>query len=67
MVETAESAFTGDTSAAFLTAPGSKDALKAKLLIMEATFLDDDVSLEHAQVRVSLMPSQRVAASKCNF
>jgi ribonuclease BN (tRNA processing enzyme) len=55
-VEVAEVAFTGDTSAAYLADPGSGQALHARLLIMEATFLDDDVSLEHAQVGMLYLP-----------
>ena len=45
-------AFTGDTSSGFLTQPGSADALRARLLIMELTFLDDEVTVEHAQVPI---------------
>ena len=51
LVEMPEVAFTGDTSSGFLTQPGSADALRARLLIMELTFLDDEVTIEHAQVR----------------
>lgn len=47
---TPEVAFTGDTSGAVFSAPGFEDALAAKLLIIEATFLSEDVKLEHAQV-----------------
>ena len=50
LVEVPEVAFTGDTSSGFLSHPGSRDALRARLLIMELTFLDDDVTIEHAQV-----------------
>jgi ribonuclease Z len=49
-VEVPELAFTGDTSSEFITAAGSEDALRARLLIMELTFLDDDVTVERAQV-----------------
>jgi len=49
-VVTPEVAFTGDTSGAVFSAPGFEDALAAKLLIIEATFLSEDVKLEHAQV-----------------
>ncbi|XP_076940336.1 tRNase Z TRZ2, chloroplastic-like [Bidens hawaiensis] len=44
-----EVAFTGDTSSEFLLDPRSSDALRAKVLITEATFLDDKCSIEHAQ------------------
>ena len=48
-------AFTGDTSSGFIADdPGSADALRARLLIMELTFLDDDVTVEHAQVCTTL-------------
>ena len=47
---TPEVAFTGDTSAEVFSSPGFEDALAAKLLIMEATFLEDDVSQQHAKV-----------------
>ncbi|GFP94003.1 ribonuclease z chloroplastic [Phtheirospermum japonicum] len=44
-----EVAFTGDTTSDFLLDPRSADALRAKILITEATFLDDNVSVEHAR------------------
>ncbi|XP_076904701.1 tRNase Z TRZ2, chloroplastic-like [Bidens hawaiensis] len=44
-----EVAFTGDTSSEFLLDPRSSDALRAKVLITEATFLDDKCSIEHAR------------------
>lgn len=47
---TPEVAFTGDTSAEVFSSPGFEDALAAKLLIIEATFLDEEVSLHHAKV-----------------
>ena len=46
----AEVAFTGDTTAEFITASGAELVLSARLLIMELTFLDDNVSVEKAQV-----------------
>ena len=46
----AEVAFTGDTTADFITAPGAELVLSARLLIMELTFLDDTVTVEKAQV-----------------
>ena len=45
-----EIAFTGDTTADWISMPGNEEVLKAKLLIMELTFLDDSVSAEHARV-----------------
>ncbi|KAK9835680.1 hypothetical protein WJX74_005763 [Apatococcus lobatus] len=47
-LETCELAFTGDTGPEFITAEGSADALRARLLIMELTFLDDKVAPESA-------------------
>ncbi|XP_026438097.1 tRNase Z TRZ2, chloroplastic-like [Papaver somniferum] len=44
-----EVAFTGDTSSDFFLNPRSADALRAKVLITEATFLDEAVSVEHAR------------------
>ncbi|CAK0786895.1 hypothetical protein CVIRNUC_010109 [Coccomyxa viridis] len=48
-VVTPEVAFTGDTAAGVFSSPGFEDALAAKLLIIESTFLCNDVSLEHAE------------------
>ena len=45
-----EIAFTGDTTTDWIYMPGNEEVLKAKLLIMELTFLDDAVSAEHARV-----------------
>ncbi|XP_042019433.1 tRNase Z TRZ2, chloroplastic-like isoform X2 [Salvia splendens] len=44
-----EVAFTGDTTSDFYLDPRSADALRAKILITEATFLDESVSAEHAR------------------
>ncbi|CAH9144665.1 unnamed protein product [Cuscuta epithymum] len=44
-----EVAFTGDTTSDFYVDPKSADALRAKVLITEATFLDESVSIEHAR------------------
>ena len=49
-VVTPEVAFTGDTAAEVFNSPGFEDALAAKLLIIDATFLEDDISPEHAKV-----------------
>ena len=45
-----EVAFTGDTTIAFLDLPGADLALKAKLLIMELTYLHDIVTPDGAKV-----------------
>lgn len=45
-----EVAFTGDTTAEFITDPANAEVLKARLLIMECTFLDDHNSIEKARV-----------------
>lgn len=60
-VEVPEVAFTGDTTVEFLTLDGCADALRARLLILELTFLDDDVTLQHAQ---AIIPSAYLARSK---
>ncbi|KAL6999997.1 mitochondrial 3'-tRNA processing endonuclease Trz2 [Sarracenia purpurea var. burkii] len=44
-----EVAFTGDTMSDFMLDPRSADALRAKVLITEATFLDEGFSIEHAR------------------
>lgn len=44
-----EVAFTGDTTTDFMLNPRNADALRAKVLITEATFLDESVSIEHAR------------------
>ena len=65
-VEVPELAFTGDTSSAFITAPGNADVLRARLLIMELTFLDDDVTVEHAQVLPHpVCPGLRLSLCTC--
>ncbi|XP_058745169.1 tRNase Z TRZ2, chloroplastic-like [Vicia villosa] len=46
-----EVAFTGDTTSDFMLDPLNADALRAKVLITEATFLDDSTSVEHARQR----------------
>ena len=47
-----EVAFTGDTTADFITDPANAEVLKARLLIMECTFLDDEMSVEGARVSI---------------
>ncbi|XVF81536.1 hypothetical protein PTKIN_Ptkin15bG0162900 [Pterospermum kingtungense] len=44
-----EVAFTGDTTAEYMLDPRNADALRAKILITEATFLDDGYSIDHAR------------------
>eukprot|EP00249_Psilotum_nudum_P017511 c26362_g1_i1 orf=100-1170(+) len=48
-IMTPEVAFTGDTMSDFIVDDNNKDVLRAKVLIMEATFVDDSVSIEHAR------------------
>lgn len=43
-IETPEVAFTGDTTSDFIREPSAAAALRARLLIMEVTFVDDGVS-----------------------
>ncbi|KAK8964582.1 hypothetical protein KSP40_PGU005457 [Platanthera guangdongensis] len=44
-----EVAFTGDTRSDFICEQKNSDALRAKVLITEATFLDDEFDIEHAR------------------
>ncbi|RVX08396.1 tRNase Z TRZ2, chloroplastic [Vitis vinifera] len=44
-----EVAFTGDTRSDFMLEPRNADALRAKVLITEATFLDNGISIDHAR------------------
>ncbi|XP_065873132.1 tRNase Z TRZ2, chloroplastic [Euphorbia lathyris] len=44
-----EVAFTGDTTAEYMLDPRNADALRAKVLITEATFLDEGFSIEHSR------------------
>ncbi|CAO2818629.1 unnamed protein product [Amaranthus hypochondriacus] len=44
-----EVAFTGDTMADFIIDPANVDVLRAKILVMECTFLDNAVAVEHAR------------------
>jgi ribonuclease Z len=48
-IEVPQVAFTGDTTAAWVDDPANADALRAKLLIMECTFIDDSVNKEDAE------------------
>ncbi|KAH1211775.1 tRNase Z TRZ2, chloroplastic [Glycine max] len=49
MILSPEVAFTGDTTSDFMLDPCNADALRAKILITEATFLDDSFSIDHAR------------------
>ncbi|MCL7046677.1 hypothetical protein MKW94_027485 [Papaver nudicaule] len=44
-----EIAFTGDTTSDYIIDPNNVDALKARILVMESTFVDDAQSVEHAR------------------
>ncbi|DBA82948.1 hypothetical protein WJX77_000874 [Trebouxia sp. C0004] len=46
-----EIAFTGDTTVDFITDPANEEVFRARLLIMECTFLDDEMSVEDAKER----------------
>ncbi|WCJ35976.1 tRNase Z TRZ1 [Euphorbia peplus] len=48
-ITTPEVAFTGDTMSDFITDENNVDALRARILVMESTFLDDTVEVEHAR------------------
>ncbi|CAD6247349.1 unnamed protein product [Miscanthus lutarioriparius] len=48
-VSTPEIAFTGDTTADFILDPDNADVLQAKILVVESTFLDDSISVQHAR------------------
>jgi len=49
VVEVPEVAFTGDTTSEWITDPANQDVLRAKLLFMEVTFLDDTRDAQDAQ------------------
>ncbi|KAK8948793.1 Nuclear ribonuclease Z [Platanthera zijinensis] len=44
-----EIAFTGDTTSDFIVDPDNTDVLKARILVMESTFVDNAMSIEHAR------------------
>lgn len=46
-----ELAFTGDTTADFITDPANEEVFKARLLIMECSFLDGAMPPENAKVQ----------------
>ncbi|CAL5023177.1 unnamed protein product [Urochloa decumbens] len=48
-VSTPEVAFTGDTMSDFILDPDNEDVLKAKILVVESTYIDDSKSTEDAR------------------
>ncbi|CAN6246682.1 unnamed protein product [Urochloa humidicola] len=48
-VSTPEVAFTGDTMSDFILDPDNADVLKAKILVVESTYIDDSKSIEDAR------------------
>ncbi|RLN07096.1 nuclear ribonuclease Z-like [Panicum miliaceum] len=48
-VSTSEIAFTGDTMSDFILDPDNADVLKAKILVVESTYIDDSKSIEDAR------------------
>lgn len=48
-VRVPEIAFTGDTTADFLDQRGMEDVLRARVLVVEMTFLDDSVTVDEAR------------------
>ncbi|TVU33023.1 hypothetical protein EJB05_24802 [Eragrostis curvula] len=48
-VATPEIAFTGDTMSDFILDPDNADVLKAKILVMESTYVDDKMTIEQAR------------------
>ncbi len=54
-----ELAFTGDTTVDFITDPANEEVFRARLLIMECTFLDDEMSVEDAKVSEADVESLR--------
>ncbi|XP_022680476.1 nuclear ribonuclease Z isoform X2 [Setaria italica] len=48
-VSTPEIAFTGDTMSDFILDPDNADVLKAKILVVESTYIDDSKSIEDAR------------------
>jgi len=51
LIEVPEFAFTGDTTIGFAHLPENADVLRAKVLVMELTFVDDRISKEDAKER----------------
>lgn len=50
-VETPMVAFSGDTTIDFIHEPAAADAMRAELLIVECSFIDDTVSVADARRR----------------
>ncbi|WOK95778.1 nuclear ribonuclease Z [Canna indica] len=48
-ITTPEIAFTGDTTSDFVLDPDNSDVLKARILVMESTFVDDAMPVQHAR------------------
>ncbi|KAG0486811.1 hypothetical protein HPP92_008906 [Vanilla planifolia] len=48
-VTSPEVAFTGDTKSDFVIDPENDDVLKARILVMESTFVNDAITIEHAR------------------
>lgn len=48
-VTSPEIAFTGDTMSDFILDPDNSDVLKAKILVVESTFVDDAMTVENAR------------------
>ncbi|GMH21935.1 hypothetical protein Nepgr_023778 [Nepenthes gracilis] len=49
IITSPEIAFTGDTTADFLVDLANADALRARILVMECTFIDDTMTVDHAR------------------
>ncbi|XP_071713816.1 tRNase Z TRZ1-like [Rutidosis leptorrhynchoides] len=49
MATSPEVAFTGDTTSEFIVDNDNADVLKAKILIMESTYVDNTMTVEHAR------------------
>lgn len=60
-----EVAFTGDTMSDFIVDPSNIDALKAKILIMETTFVDDSVGIEYAREYGHIHLSEVASLANC--
>ncbi|XP_042450271.1 tRNase Z TRZ1-like isoform X1 [Zingiber officinale] len=48
-ITTPEIAFTGDTMSDFVVDPDNSDVLNARILVMESTFVNDSMSVQHAR------------------
>lgn len=48
-ITTPEIAFTGDTMSDFISDPDNGDVLKARVLVVESTFVDDAMTIENAR------------------